>query len=168
MSVLKIKDNFFRGGVMIAIHLKIFQIEGESINDENLIAFLKKSSGAFQIGYDTRFDYYGPYQFSFFNQSDFYKEDQRTLTEVIKGFEKQIPDLYFGDEVPETNTFTDTLNGMIPLDILNEGSVHIFKWNYGKDSDKAGISTDVIGYDYFFSVFASKDSKICLITIWFD
>lgn len=168
MSVVKIKDDFFRGGAMIAIHLKIFQMEDRSVSENKFVDLLKEIKGSFQIGYDTRYDYYGPYFFDWFSQNDFYKEDKKTLIEVVKGFEKNIPELYFGDEVPETNTFADVLKGKIPLDILNEGSVFVFKWNYGKESEKTGISTEVMGYDYFFSVVATTSSKICVITIWFD
>lgn len=58
--------------------------------------------------------------------------------------------MYFGDEGPEAITFTDVLKGKIPSDILNEGSQFVFKWNYGKESEKTCISTEVMGYDFFF------------------
>ncbi len=164
----KIKDHFFWGGAMIAIHYKLFHVEGGLGNNEDIIDLLKKHPGGFKIGHDKKNDYYGPFQFDSFSYHDFYSEEGKNLVDILKGFEKRIPDLYFGDFVPEVNTITDQLKTIIPAEINDRGNNLVFRWNYGNDNQKAGLSTDVMGYDYFFSVIGFNSSTICLITIWFD
>ncbi len=168
MGLKKIEDFFFHGGAMIAIHLKIFQQDSLSIEEEKLVDVLKKCTGVFQIGYDLRLDYYGPFSFEMFSQDDFYKAKEMTLSEILLEIKRQIPELYFGDVGFAENTMNEELKRRIPEDILNHGKVFLFKWNYANDNEKAGPSLDIMGYDYFFSVIATTKSKICLITFWYD
>lgn len=168
MELKIIEDYFYKGAPMIAIQLKIFHFEGLPLDEGKLIDTLKNCKGAFQIGYDTRLDYYGPFSFDLIRQNDFYKLNENTLTDKLIEFKSKIPELYFGDEEPAKNTMIDFLKTKLPEDLLCSSNIFVFKWNYANDNEKTGPSLDIMGYDYFFSVIATSNSKVCLITIWFD
>jgi hypothetical protein len=128
-----------------------------------------KDSRHYKVGFQSSSDFYGPFYKSRLSYNDYEEVESASIVTVVETFIKNI-EKGNGFRFHDSKFFAEKVafnTRYIPLDTTR---FLYFKHSFSKRPfpSHTPLTDEIIGFDYFFSMIGFNESRIYLISVWYD
>jgi hypothetical protein len=153
-------------------HFK-FQRNGKEIS-EGVVSFQQvfeamKNSRYYKAGFQINPDCYGPFFKARLSYNDYEEVESTAVVSVVETFLKNI-EKENGFHFHDSNFFAEKVAFNIRYIPLDTTRFLYFKHSFSKRPSPSytPLTDEILGFDYFFSMIGFNESRIYLISVWYD